>query len=135
MPFVSLGATSAQQDWYPDEIDAYHAIKVTHIIVNLMNNTNVAIIHGFAIAFDEDPVPPLASGFETSQIAFYIRLGTDYAGRAFNINDVDKIVGDRISCQSENSDLRANVIIFYEIIKTSFDQYGQVSKTLKRALT
>jgi len=132
LPFVTLYFTNVLANWYPKDIDAYHAIKITNICLTI--RVTGATTAQIAVGFDEVADSVLVAGNTNSQLAFTIgEAGARTA--VIVLNNIDKIIGDYISAISSNATAAAAIVIFYEVIPTKFDEYGQVSKSFKRAFT
>lgn len=134
MPFRSLFGSDTPARWVPTVIDAYHAIKINSITLIIRNGTAAAATGRIGIGFDTPAIVAASTvGDNDPEIHFQIEMPAD-TSMVVPIPGIDKIIGDFIEIATNTGDYTVIALVFYEEIKTSFDQYGQASKTIKRVM-
>jgi len=134
MPFRTLYASSVRCRWIPTIIDAYRALKIKNINLIIHNTAASSTISRIAIGFDKaaDVAAPQLVGDHSVDINILVELVID-STLVVELDPIDKIIGDFIELATDSVVVQVSAIVFYEEIKTKFDQYGQVSKTFRRA--
>ena len=137
------------------EINAYQAIKLHHVKIRgaLRNNDASVATAAINITVDEDydtylqlPIDNIIfSGFKTGQVWMLEGIVANTIHNAANIENIsekfdfyERTVGDSVSIYIYTTltdcTYTGYITVTYEIINTSFDQFGQCEKTLKRAM-
>lgn len=135
MPTETMRTNNTSFQWFPPSITAWLALKISEIILIVISSTTVTA--NVAIGIDE--IADISTNLQKSKSQIVFRIAT--AGVETHIVDLSSIVGEKlmvgdfIDLITSASTLEVSAIIKYEMVKTSFDQYGQVSKTFKRLLS